>query len=124
MRVLVCDDDPVVGEFLLTMFQHEDWDGCVVADGEACLAHVADGPVPDVLVLDQVMPGLTGTQVAEQLRDRGFDRPILLCSAHIGRELDADIDRLGLHPINKIDVEALVRTAVAAVGAPRHRLPR
>jgi CheY-like chemotaxis protein len=75
-------------------------------------------------VLDQVMPGMTGVEIADRLRGQGFDRPIVLCSAYLGPELDADIDRLDLIPVNKIDVQALVRTAGAAVAGAGHRMPR
>ena len=115
MRVLVCDDDATVGTFIATMFGFEGWDTAVVTSGELCLATLAEGPEPDVLVLDQVMPGLQGTEVAEQLRAQGFRRPIILCSAHLGVEQRDDIARLDLLPINKIDIQAVLRLAQNAV---------
>lgn len=121
MRVLVCDDDADVGGFLVTMFEIEGWEGRLVTSAEECLEALSEVLQPDVLVLDQVMPGMTGTQIADRLRGQGFDRPIVLCSAHIAPELDADIDRLGLIPVNKIDVQALVRTAEAVAGGAGDR---
>ena len=42
---------------------------------------VADGPVPDVVVLDVVLPGRHGTEVVRLLRDRGERVPVLLLCA-------------------------------------------
>lgn len=117
MRVMVCDDDAGVGGFLTTMFMAEGWDSELVASGDECLAALAGGPAPDALVLDQVMPGLTGIQTAERLRTDGFARPIILCSGYLGPDLNASIERLGLVPVSKMDLQALVRVVRAAVQA-------
>ena len=116
MRVLVCDDDPAVGEWLAAMFRIEGWAADVVDSGETCLVAVAVAPAPhDALVVDQVMPGLSGLQVAEQLREGGFTRPIVLASAQLGPEHRSDIRRLGLLTANKIDAAAVIRAAREAV---------
>ena len=115
MRVLVCDDDATVREFLHAMFGVEGWDAEAVESGEQALEKLSNGPLPDVLVIDQVMPGLQGIEVADQLRAQGFDRPIILCSAFLGPKYQGDIKRLDLLPVNKIDVQAVIRFARAAV---------
>lgn len=117
MRVMVCDDDAGVGGFLTTMFMAEGWDSELVASGEECLAALGEGPAPDALVLDQVMPGLTGIETAERLRTDGFARPIILCSGYLGPDLNASIERLDLIPVSKMDLQALVRVVRAAVQA-------
>ena len=117
MRVMVCDDDAGVGGFLTTMFMAEGWDSHLVASGEDCLAELDKGPAPDALVLDQMMPGLTGLETAERLRTDGFARPIILCSGYLGPDLNASIERLDLIPVSKMDLQALVRVVRAAVQA-------
>lgn len=124
MRVLVCDDDADVGDFLRTLFDLEGWEADVVRSGEECLASVEDHELPDALVLDQVMPGLTGIQTADRLRKQGFEVPIILCSGHLGPELSDDIERLDLMPCNKIDLDALVRVVRAAVRSAVRKQPR
>jgi CheY-like chemotaxis protein len=89
-----------------------------VSSGEACLEHLSTAERPDVLVLDQVMPGLTGIAVADRLRSEGMTEPIILCSGHLGPELNDDVERLALVPVNKIDLQALVRIIKAAVANP------
>ena len=116
MRVLVCDDDATLREFLGSLFEAEHWSVDCVASGEECLEAVSSGGVaPDVIVLDQVMDGLQGTQVAHRLRADGYDRPIILCSAHLGPKQKSVLKRLDLLGMNKIDARAVVRVAAEAV---------
>ena len=114
MQVLVCDDDASVREFLTASFEVEGWEVDAVESGEEALEHLAQRS-PDVLVIDQVMPGLKGTEVADQLRSEGFEKPIILCSAYLGPQFQDDIKRLDLIGVNKIDVQAVIRIARAAV---------
>jgi DNA-binding response OmpR family regulator len=118
MHVLVCDDDPDVGAFLLTLLQLEGWEARLVTSGEACLEAV-DQDEPAAIVLDQMMPGLTGIQTADRLRKNGFTLPIILCSGYLAATLADDIERLDMVPCNKIDFEALTRMVRAALRTAR-----
>ena len=109
MRVLVCDDDLEVGPVMVQLFEFDGWDADFVTSGPACLDALRGGDLPDVLVLDQVMPGMLGTEVAQRLRDDGRTLPIVLCSAHLGPDVSADVERLDLTTISKIDLQALLR---------------
>jgi CheY-like chemotaxis protein len=124
MRVLVCDDDPDVGRLLLATFQLENWTAWLVTSGEELLEAIDPDEPPDAIVLDQLMPGLTGIQTAARLRDDGFVRPIILCSGHLGRSLNAEIERHGLIPVNKVDMDAVVRVVRAAVRESRRPVRR
>jgi CheY-like chemotaxis protein len=115
MHVLVCDDDPDIGLFLQTLFDLEGWTTTLVTSGEEALTAAAEPGEIDALVLDQVMPGLSGIETARRLRRKKFDRPIILCSGHIGADLAGPIKRLDLIPCNKIDIDALVRIVQTAV---------
>ncbi len=109
MRVLVCDDDVEVGTVIAKLFEFDGWQAQSVSSGPACLESVRGPEVPDVIVLDQVMPDMLGTDVAQRLRSDGYARPIVLCSAHLGPEVNADVERLDLTTVSKIDLEALLR---------------
>ena len=67
-RILIADDEPnivVSLEFLMKQKGHE---VRVVGDGEAALAAVA-GFLPDVILLDVMMPRLNGYDVCQRIRD-------------------------------------------------------
>jgi CheY-like chemotaxis protein len=115
MHVLVCDDDPDIGLFLQTLFDLEGWTTTLVTSGEDALTAAGESGEVDAVVLDQVMPGLTGIETARRLRRKKFDRPIILCSGYIGVDLASPIKRLDLIPCNKIDIDALVRIVQTAV---------
>jgi CheY-like chemotaxis protein len=116
MRLLVVDDDPSVGRLLLAIFDREGWAVDHVTSGEACIAAVRAAP-PDVIVLDQMMPGLTGTETARQLRADGFDKPIVLFSAYLGPELQSAVRELDLKSVSKVDTQAVIRIVESLGGA-------
>jgi DNA-binding response OmpR family regulator len=78
--VLVVDDDPAIREALDRALRLEGFEVATRADGSAALAVVDDEP-PDVMVLDVMMPGLTGVEVVRRLRAGGYDLPICVLSA-------------------------------------------
>jgi len=122
MRLLVCDDDESVGRFLGTVLDADEWTVEATASGRDCLARLA-GFDPDVIVLDQVMPGLTGIETAGEIRGRGYDGPILLFSAHLTPKIRTEARALGLRTVSKIDTEALVRILTAFESGERPGRP-
>ena len=64
----------------------------------------------DALVVDYKMPGLDGMEVARRLRDAGFERPIILCSAYLNPEVEREARRLGAQTVSKSDLQELVET--------------
>jgi DNA-binding response OmpR family regulator len=80
--VLVVDDDPVIVNLLQVNFEIEGYDVLTAAGGEAGLAQARTGH-PDVILLDVMMPGVDGLEVARRLREEPVtsDIPIILLSA-------------------------------------------
>jgi CheY-like chemotaxis protein len=112
-QVLVCDDNASVTELLAMMLSVEGWSVEVTTSGLECLAAL-ERSTPDVVVLDQRMPGLSGLEVAAAARASGFDRPILLFSAHLERDEWQRLGELGLLPVSKLDFPAIIRHVVTA----------
>src|SRR6476659_10832869 len=82
-HLLVCDDNTTVTKLLGLMFEEGGWTVDVAESGRECLRAV-ERRRPDVIVLDQRFYfGLNGLETAELVRERGYDRPILLFSAHL-----------------------------------------
>jgi CheY-like chemotaxis protein len=116
MRLLVVDDDLSVGNLLRAIFEREGWQVENAGSGDECLTMVEAAP-PDVIVLDQMMPGRTGIDTARQLRDDGFDKPIVLFSAYLGPDLQTAVRELDLKPVSKVDTQAVIRIVDALGGA-------
>jgi len=85
-RVLVVDDDPTVSDVVRRYLEQ---DGCQVrlaADGADGLAAVA-ADVPDLVVLDLMMPGIDGIEVCRRLRRQLPALPVIMLTA-LGEEAD------------------------------------
>jgi len=75
-RVWVVDDSRLDAERALAALA-DDYQVQVFIDGSAVLERLASGPAPDVLVLDWVMPGVSGIEVCRFLRTGSLARPQL-----------------------------------------------
>ena len=97
--VLLVDDDD---DFRLALADALTADGCQVLEvptGEAALALLEDaaksrGPVPDLLVLDLLMPGMSGTEVLQRMRrsNRWAKLPVLVVTGVNDQMLPVRLD--------------------------------
>lgn len=90
-RILVVDDEPDLVELVRHHLVREHYDVVTAADGEAGLAE-ARRKVPDLVVLDLMLPGIDGLEVCRRLRSdaRTQHVPIVMLTAK-GEESDAVI---------------------------------
>ena len=68
-RILVVDDDPTVSDVVARYLRREGYDVTLAADGLVAL-EVAAQIMPDLVVLDIMLPGLDGLAVCRMLRER------------------------------------------------------
>ncbi len=78
-RILVVEDEPRLADLLRLYLERDGHVVTVVGDGTAALAAFEAAPV-DLVVLDLMLPGLTGEAVLAAIRERG-DTPVLIASA-------------------------------------------
>ena len=97
-RVLIADDDANVREVLRLFLVGGGYLVSTVGSGQEALDAV---PIfrPDVIVVDMVMPGLTGNDVFHALRRGGVTVPVILISAY-ERMADAGFFRTLGKPFN------------------------
>jgi two-component system, cell cycle sensor histidine kinase and response regulator CckA len=92
-RILLVEDEPMVRTVAAEILTRAGYATRSVADGEEALKLFDDGEEFDLLVSDFMMPKLTGLQLAEALRARGVDLPIVYTSGYsAGLELEATSD--------------------------------
>ena len=116
MKVLACDDDASVGQMLRATLEPDGWEVEFTTLGTECLALLTTVS-PDVVVLDRVMPGLGGMEVAQRMRSEGYRGPILLFSAFTGPDLENDARALNVVPVPKENVELLLSELEQVRGA-------
>ncbi|MCB0212813.1 MAG: response regulator transcription factor [Anaerolineae bacterium] len=80
MRILVVEDEDRIAGFLKKGLEEESYAVDVAYDGIAALDWVA-GTLYDVILLDVMLPGLTGYEVCQILRQRDINTPILMLTA-------------------------------------------
>lgn len=77
--ILVIDDDPKITDFLRRALAYEGYRVDTAGDGPGGLLRARDHP-PDLVILDVMLPGLDGREVARRLR-AGGDTPVLMLTA-------------------------------------------
>ena len=89
-RVVIADDDPDIRDLVTFKMRSAGYDVDAFADGEAALAAVLDD-VPDLVLLDVMMPKMTGTEVCAALRRNEATArvPVILLTAR-SQELDVE----------------------------------
>ncbi len=96
------------------------------SDGAAALAGFEAAPQRfDAVIADEVMPGLTGTELAGKLRQRRSDLPIVLVSGYIGpmmteRAHAAGVDEILKKPVQSRELAAALARVLSAVTKTQH----
>jgi len=85
-HILVVDDDPRITDLLRRVLAYEGYSTAIAASGNEALNRTLERP-PDLIVLDIMLPGLDGLEVAQRLRVAGDRVPILMLTA---RDMVAD----------------------------------
>lgn len=81
-RVLLVDDEPDTQQTYKDLLESEGYQVAVASTGEEALQRI-DGPRPDVIILDIMLPGKDGIQVARELAQRTetAEIPIVIVTA-------------------------------------------
>ncbi|NKY28872.1 response regulator transcription factor [Nocardia gamkensis] len=80
ITVLVVDDEPVLAEMMSMALRYEGWEVTTAGDGRTAIAKAREGR-PDVVVLDVMLPDMTGLEVLGKLRAQLPSLPVLLLTA-------------------------------------------
>lgn len=80
MRILIVEDEARIRAFVARAFEAEGFGVDVVADGEQGLARALSGHY-DLVILDLLLPGLSGLDALRELHREQSELPVLILSA-------------------------------------------
>lgn len=79
-RILVVEDDRNANRLLCAVLRKDGHEALSAADGREALG-ILDGQHVDLIVSDLMMPNLNGMELIRQLREAGWDTPVLILTA-------------------------------------------
>ncbi|HET8647590.1 MAG TPA: response regulator transcription factor [Vicinamibacteria bacterium] len=127
-KILIVEDEPDMVLGLKDNFEFEGYEVVTASDGAAGLER-ARSEKPDLLVLDIMLPKLSGLEVCKTLRAEGFRAPIIMLTAR-GQEIDKVVglelgaDDYVTKPFSIRELLARVRAILRRTDGGRKRLSR
>ncbi|MBD5152207.1 MAG: response regulator transcription factor [Oscillibacter sp.] len=120
MKILIVEDEKLVAESIRDLLISRGFEAEAVYDGETGAAYGELG-VYDLIILDVMLPGLDGRQVARRLREKRCGTPILMLTARSGVEdrvegLDAGADYYLTKPFDARELLACVNALLRRQG--------
>jgi DNA-binding response OmpR family regulator len=124
-RILIVDDEPEIVRGLEDNLRFEGYETLTAANGTDALA-LARSAGPDLVILDIMMPSMSGWDVCRQLRKQGIEVPVIMLTAR-GEEIDRVLglelgaDDYVTKPFSLRELLARVRAVLRRPG-PRQRV--
>ncbi len=117
-RILVVEDEASIREMVAFALRKADMDVVHAADARAALVALTDSP-PDLILLDWMLPGMSGLELARRLRREGrtAEVPIIMLTAR-GEEIDrvngleAGVDDYVVKPFSTRELIARIRAVL------------
>jgi two-component system response regulator AtoC len=110
-KILVVDDEPSIRKYLQTLLEVDGFSVDTVSGGKEAIAKINRGERPDFIILDVLMPEMSGLDTLQELMllDRSLNVIMLSCSNEVGTVVEAI--RLGAHdyltkPFEKTELDA------------------
>lgn len=118
-HILVVEDEQHLAIGIKYNLEAEGYQVTTTGDGPTALTIIEDGDDIDLVVLDLMLPGMSGYDVCEKLRKRGSDIPVLILSARTlsedrTRGFDVGADQYLMKPFDLDELLSRVKGLLAA----------
>ena len=120
-RILIVDDEPAIRDMVAFALRRADYEVAHAGDAREAQAAIVER-VPDLILLDWMLPGVTGLELARRLRKDELSRdvPIIMLTAR-GEEndrvsgLDAGVDDYVVKPFSARELLARIKAVLRRV---------
>jgi DNA-binding response OmpR family regulator len=120
-RIWVVDDEPLIRAAIVAVLDEVGYEARGFENAEQLYTALVDGDLPDMLVLDQMLPDESGSVIVRSLRERAEyrDIPVLFLTAVGDDEADrlADLAPVLGKPFDFRDLTQMVESGLAAAAA-------
>ena len=120
--VLCVDDDPETVKIRKFLLEHSGYSVVTAASGHDALQLLSQGNPIDLVLLDYLMPGMNGDELAERLRKQYPDLPLIVVSA-VGQLPLSLLESTNARVQKGQDPEMLLQTIAAVLSSPEKRPP-
>jgi len=118
-RVLVTDDDDTIRAVVKLMLEREGYEVIEATNGREVLQMMEQAPVPDIIILDLMMPYIDGLQVIKKIRSHPeWERvPVIMLSANISENEVVKLLKVGANdyvtkPFNPRELVARINASI------------
>jgi two-component system response regulator MprA len=94
-RVLIVDDSETVLLMLQRRLEFSGYDVATATDGLEALTAAHAEPTPDIILLDAMMPNMSGIEALQSLRAEGNEVPVIVVSAYRYGQEPEEVLQLG-----------------------------
>ncbi len=119
-KVLIVDDEPINRQVLINNLSLYNYAITEASNGQEALAVMEDGLIPDLILLDLMMPHMTGYEVCQKIRERfpAYELPIVMLTAKnqvadIVEGFESGANDYLSKPIQKQEMLARIRTHIS-----------
>lgn len=120
-RVLVIDDDAVLRRLMTKLLGAGGYEALTASGGEEGLKSLVPGSLPDAIVLDLSMPGMSGFEVLQRLRGDAATAhlPVLVLTGQAGsadhdRSLELGADLFMTKPFSSFELLDTIRVLLGS----------
>jgi len=115
-RILVIEDEPSLSMAIRDELQFEGFEASVVEDGVQGLDRILK-EAPDLVILDLMLPGMSGFEICREVRRQGVNTPIIMLTARAQevdrvRGLELGADDYVVKPFSLAELVARIRAVL------------
>ena len=95
-KILVVDDEPSIRKYLQTLLEVDGFEVETVNSGREAIKRIGDGMRPDFVILDVLMPEMSGIEATRWIKDQNPVIKIILLSSEVSKEFISDGMKMGI----------------------------